>query len=121
VDTKAWIVRLTKKSGFFDLILHAVALPFDDHGFSVVQESVEHGAGQGAVVVEDFGPAFIRLVGGQQDGSPLVTLADDLEEQICAGFVGRQGFGRWEARGTGQKAALGSICQEWDALEGWEE
>ena len=26
MDTKAWIVRLTKKSGFFDLILHAVAL-----------------------------------------------------------------------------------------------
>jgi hypothetical protein len=51
----------------FDLILHAVALPVDDHGFGVVQEPVQHGAGQGAVVVEDFGPVFIGLV-GRDDG-----------------------------------------------------
>ena len=76
--------------GCFDLILHAVALPFDDHGFGVVQQPVQHGAGQGAVVVEDFGPVFIRLVGRQQDGALLITLADDLEEQVRAGFVDGQ-------------------------------
>jgi hypothetical protein len=54
--------------------------PLNDYGFDVVQEPVQHGAGQGAVIVEDFGPVFIRLVGGQQDGALLVTLADDLEE-----------------------------------------
>jgi len=41
-------------SGRFDLILHAVTSAFDYHGFSVVQETVQHGAGQGAVAVEDF-------------------------------------------------------------------
>ena len=50
----------------------------------MVQEPVQHGAGQGAVVVEDFGPVLIGLVGGQQDGTLLVTLADDLEEQCVA-------------------------------------
>lgn len=51
----------------FDLVLHSVAPAFDDHGFGVVQEPVQHGAGQGAVVVEDFGPVFIGLV-GRDDG-----------------------------------------------------
>jgi hypothetical protein len=64
------------KLGCFDLILHAVTFPINNHGFSVVQEPVQHGAGQGAVVVEDFGPMFIRLVGGQQDGALLLTLAN---------------------------------------------
>jgi hypothetical protein len=32
-----------------------------------VQEAVQHGAGQGAVVVEDFRPVFIGLV-GRDDG-----------------------------------------------------
>jgi hypothetical protein len=47
----------------FNLILHAVTLAFDYHGFGVVQEPVQDGAGQGAVVVEDFGPVLIGLVG----------------------------------------------------------
>ena len=55
-----------------------------------MQEPVQHGAGQGAVVVKDFGPVLVGLVGGQQDGALLVTLADDLEEQIRAGFVDGQ-------------------------------
>jgi hypothetical protein len=33
---------------------------------------------------------FIRLVGGQQDGALLVTLADVLEDQVRAGFVDGQ-------------------------------
>ena len=49
----------------FDLILHAETLAFDDHGVRVMQQPVEHGAGRRAVVVEDFGPVFIGLVGGQ--------------------------------------------------------
>lgn len=33
---------------------------------------------------------FIGLVGGQHDRALLVAVADDLEEQICAGFVDGQ-------------------------------
>jgi hypothetical protein len=56
-------VSFTSSLWCFDLILHAVTFPFDDHGLSVVQEAVQHGIGQGAVVVENFGPAFIGLQG----------------------------------------------------------
>lgn len=49
------------------MILHAATFPVAYHGFSMVHEPVQNGAGQGAVVIEDFGPVFIRLVGGQQD------------------------------------------------------
>ena len=50
------------------MIFRAVTFAFDDYGFSVVQEPVQHGAGQGAVVVEGFRPVFTGLVGDQQDG-----------------------------------------------------
>jgi hypothetical protein len=48
---------------FLDLIFHPIAPAFDDHRFRVVQEPFQDGAGQGAVIVEDFGPVFIGLVG----------------------------------------------------------
>ena len=35
-----------------------IAFAFDEDGFGVVQEAVEDGGGEGAVVVEDFGPVF---------------------------------------------------------------
>ena len=38
----------------FDRVFHAEALAFDDDRLSVVQDPVEDGRGQGAVVVEDL-------------------------------------------------------------------
>jgi hypothetical protein len=73
-----------------DLILHPVATAFHDHGFSVVQKPVQHGAGQGAVVIEDFGPVFIGLVGRDDGRTGFIPLAEDLEEQIGAYFIDRQ-------------------------------
>ena len=75
---------------FHGLILHAVAGAFDDDGFGVVEEAVEDGGGDGAVVVEDGGPVFEGLVGGQDDGAAFVALADDLEEQVGAVLVDGQ-------------------------------
>ena len=66
----------------FGTVLHAVAGAFDHDGVAVVEESVEHGGGDGGVAVEDGGPLFEGLVGGQDDGAALVAGADDLEEQI---------------------------------------
>jgi hypothetical protein len=74
----------------FDAVLHAVASSFDDDGFGVVEESVEDGAGQGAVVVEDGRPVFEDLVGGQDDRAAFVALADDLEEEVGPAFVDGQ-------------------------------
>src|SRR5665648_730374 len=74
----------------FDAVLHAVAPALDDDGFGVVEESVEDGRGEGAVVVEDGRPVFEGLIGGQDDGPAFVALADDLEEQVGAAFVDGQ-------------------------------
>ena len=71
----------------FDLIFHAIAPAFEDDRFGVVQQPVQYRAGESAVVVEDLGPVFIGLVGGQHDGTLLVSLADDLEEQVGADFI----------------------------------
>ena len=72
------------------MVLHAVAFAFDEDGLGMVQEAVEDGGGQGAVVVEDLGPVFEGSVGGDDDGALLVALADDLEEQIGAVLVDGQ-------------------------------
>ena len=74
---------------FLDLIFHAITPAFHDHGFGVVQETVQHGACQGAVVVEDFWPVFIGLIGRDDGRTSFVPLAEDLEEQIGAGFIDR--------------------------------
>ena len=48
----------------------------------MVEEAVEDGAGDGAVVVEDAGPLLEGLVGGHDEGTTFVALADDLEEEV---------------------------------------
>ena len=52
-----------------DLVLHAVALAFNDDGFGVVKEAVQDRGSEGGVVVEDLGPGFVGLVGGEDDGA----------------------------------------------------
>ena len=71
-------------------VLHPVAGALDDDGLGVVQEPIQNGGGNGAVVVEDRRPLFEGLVGRQHDGTALVALADDLEEQVGAVLVDRQ-------------------------------
>ena len=61
-----------------DLILHAVASAFDHDRFGMVEQAVENGGSERAVVAEDLGPLFERLVGREDDRSALVALADDL-------------------------------------------
>ena len=56
----------------------------------MVEDSVQQGAGEGGIVVEDRGPVFESLVGGQHDGTTFVTLADDLKEQVGAVLVDGQ-------------------------------
>ena len=52
-----------------------------------MEEPVEDGGGDAAVVVEDRRPLLVGLVRGQDDGAALVALADDLEEEIGAYLV----------------------------------
>ena len=71
----------------FDPVFQAVAFSFDHNRFAVMKEAVEDGGGHGGIVIEDGGPLFERFVGGDADGPPFVTLADDLEQQVGAGLV----------------------------------
>ena len=63
-----------------DLILHSVARSFDDHRLSVMQQSVQDGRGDRAVVIEDRRPLLERFVGRQDDRAAFIALADDLKE-----------------------------------------
>ena len=56
-------------------------------GFRMVEQPVEDGGSQGGVVVEDFGPFSIDAIGRDYGCAALVPLADDLEQQVGAGFV----------------------------------
>src|SRR5215471_10077294 len=71
-------------------LFSAEALAFDDDGIDVVQDAVEDGGGEGAVVIEDLSPVFVDAVGGDHQRRALVALADNLEQQVGTVFVDRQ-------------------------------
>lgn len=70
-----------------DLVFHPIAFALDEHGFGVMQESVEQRRGKYAVVVEDFRPVFEGAIGGDDGGTALIAGTDDLEEAIGTEFV----------------------------------
>jgi|GEM_PF-3367083 len=71
-------------SQILELIFHAEAFAFDEDGLGMMGQTVQECGSQGCVAIEDFSPAFLRLVGGDDDGVSFVTVADDLEEKITA-------------------------------------
>src|SRR5215467_8393970 len=78
----------SERSGsLLDSLFGAEALALDDDGIDVVQDAIEDGGGQGAVVVEDLRPVLVGAVGGEEDRRTLVALADDLEQQVGAMLV----------------------------------
>ena len=97
----------------FGAVLHAEAGAFEHDGVAVVEEAVEHGGGDGGVAVEDGGPLFEGLVGGQDDGAAFVAGADDLEEQVGPALVDGQvaDFIKDEQGGAGVFAQFGFECR----------
>jgi len=69
------------------LIFHSIAGALNDDGISMMQEAVQDGGSDGAVIVKNGGPLFKGFVRGQNDGTAFVTLADDLEEQVGAMLI----------------------------------
>src|SRR5262244_4506709 len=55
-----------------------------------MEQPVQDGGSQGAVIVEDLGPFLEGTVGGNHDRALLVAQRDDLEEEISARLVNRQ-------------------------------
>ena len=79
--------RLVERGLTLDLASHAKAFAFDDDDLRMVQQPIENGRGQGAVIVKHLGPLLKRPVGGEHDRALFVAHRDDLEEQISAGLV----------------------------------
>lgn len=55
-----------------------------------MEQPVEHGRGNSAVVVEDRSPVLEGLVGRQDDGAAFIALADDLKEQVGSSLIDGQ-------------------------------
>ena len=49
------------------MIFHAVAFSFNDHCFGVMEEPIQDGRGEHAVVIEDFRPLIESSVGCDDD------------------------------------------------------
>ena len=62
----------------------AVAVAVHLQDVDVVGEAVQQGTGE-AFRAKHFGPLVEGEVGGDQDGSPFVALAEDIEEEFRAG------------------------------------
>ena len=69
--------------------LESVALAVYLQDVDVMGEPVQQCPGE-ALRAEDLGPFVERKVGGHHCGSPLVALAEDLEEEF------RPGRGQWD-------------------------
>ena len=51
----------------------------------MVGQAVQESAGE-PLGAEDLGPLVEGQVGGEEDRSSLIALAEDLEQQLCAGL-----------------------------------
>ena len=90
VDPPGWLFGLVGWWCSADVsVFEAVGVAFDGDDFGVVDESVDHGGGDG-VVAEDFSPSAEGLVAGDDEGGSFVSGGDELEEQVgCFGFEGQ--------------------------------
>ena len=86
VQIESGVFRLVRDlvGGALPAVADAVAVAVHLQDMDVVGEPVQQRAGE-AFRTEDLGPLIERQVGGDQDGAPLVALAEDLEEEFRAG------------------------------------
>jgi hypothetical protein len=56
----------------------------------MVQQSVQQSRCQSAVIIENGGPVLEYIICSDDDRSLFVSLADNLEQQVCYGFIDRQ-------------------------------
>ena len=70
---------------FAAALFEAVAVAVHLQDVDMMGEPVEQSAGQ-AFGAEDLGPLLKRQIAGDQRGAAFVALAEDLEQQLGAGF-----------------------------------
>ena len=86
VWSESGVFRLVRDlvGGALPAVVEAVAVAVHLQDMDVVGEPVQQRAGE-AFRTEHLGPLIERQVGGDQDGAPLVALAEDLEEEFRSG------------------------------------
>src|SRR6266481_4849407 len=55
-----------------------------------MKKAIQDSGGNGAIAVEDRGPLFEGFIGGNNDGTAFVSLADDLEKQVGSALIDGQ-------------------------------
>ncbi len=85
-DPAVWNVQYS----CFDAVFHSIAFSLDKDRLGMMEQAVQDGGGEDAVVVEDFRPLFEGPVGGDNHGPSLVAVADDLKEQVGSRFIDGQ-------------------------------
>ena len=65
--------RLLERGLLLDLVFHTETLAFDNHGLGVMQQPVQDGGGQGAVMVEYVRPLLEGAVRGNNDRPLLIA------------------------------------------------
>ena len=83
-ELRASLLRCRRCGGVLPAALESVAVAVHFQDMDVVGEPVQQGSGE-PLRAEHVGPLVKRQVGGDQDGAPLVALAEDLEEQLGPG------------------------------------
>src|SRR5262245_4539142 len=78
----AWARGLT-----LQLVFHAETLAFDNHRLGVMQQPIQDGRGEGAVIVENLGPLLEGAVRGDDNRPLFIAQRDDLEEEIRSRLV----------------------------------
>ena len=53
----------------------------------MMEKSIEDSRGKSAIMVKDFRPVFIGTVGRKDYRTSFITLAKDLEEDVCPIFI----------------------------------
>jgi hypothetical protein len=74
----------------FESSLHAKTLSFNDDGVGVMQQPIQDGGGQDAVMVENLGPILKGTVRGNDASASFIAQRDDLEEQVGASLINGQ-------------------------------
>ena len=83
-ELRASLLRCRRRGGVLPAALESVAVAVHLQDVDVVGQAVQQCAGE-TLRPEDFRPLVEGQVGGDQDGAPLVALAEDLEEEFRAG------------------------------------
>jgi len=98
--------RLVEQGVPLEVVLHAEARACDDPRRRVMQQPIQEGRRQGAVMVEERGPRLASAVRGEHERPVCIAPPDDVEEEVGASRVNGERASRVEDEQSGR----GVLC-----------